>query len=390
MFKLIFLYLKKSVVILLPTLLFLGGFIVDAVINSISLCLEYMFFLYAIPYLAGSSLQTLSRSVIWRAAYYVLSGIGTILYKALEVFFNIVICGILSKIFRMKIDAQNSIAVFFNLVMYAIVIYILMYFNEICTEIIFGINGFGFDYGDNAKGFSIVENLSAIGYVISSFFETWNIKLFVIRLFCWVISMSLFLVYSTIYYSIVFGLLENKVDELHLLSRNEEDEDNILSRLSGDRTFTQKIFKDVRDFVDDICIMKHFRNKIVLVISVMMCAVSSVIIVRMGGEVSTTFDIIKKLLTESGVLDTIAKFVIVIAFNILLQLACLLIIKLRSPEFRERVNGWRHRSIEIYYRAREQRRQWAIRHDILNRDREDNDDTNRGSRIEDLRRMEFE
>lgn len=164
--------------------------------------LSFFLFYFSVPYWTGNGMAELSPSGIWRAFYRFLSKIGYLIHRLCETVY-----GILPIPNAMR---RGAIGACTNMLFYVIVLYLLIGGYSTVTNALFpeGVE-------ELANGGSRVWDILCSGVVflrlIGELAPGNNIFAVLIII---VVSVALYTVINTLFFSILFGLLHEKVDPL--------------------------------------------------------------------------------------------------------------------------------------------------------------------------------
>lgn len=164
--------------------------------------LSFFLFYFSVPYWAGSDMAELSSSGIWRAFYRFLSKSGYLIHRLCETVYNALP---LPKAMR-----RGAIGACTNLLFYVVILYLLISGYSNITNSIFPEGTDELASGGNSAWDVLCSGLAFLRLVDN--LMPGNNLFAVLAIIA--VSLTLYTVINTLFFSILFGLLHEKVDPL--------------------------------------------------------------------------------------------------------------------------------------------------------------------------------
>lgn len=282
--------------------------------NFVLMCIvalaTFVFFYFNVPYWTGKEMHDVAKNGIYRCFYMLCSSLGWYQYKALERINN--------KVDRLLRVQPGGVAhSVLNLLIYMGVVFALSSLYD---------TGMGAAIGGEVNELKIMDSdsyaklsdLLLFWGILNNFTEVTSIGEFFVALHNSLFNIVVFVVGTIIFFSIMFGLLSQKVQELCLVERfipgsslasllNYEPEAVAISHLP------KQIMASIVDFCNKLSIM---RNLEILGVQITFCVLlaSYSLMKTVLGEQPDTHGLLLDLLDESGVVSTIGSFIISFIF----------------------------------------------------------------------------
>lgn len=231
--------------------------------------LSFFLFYFSVPYWTGNDMAELSSSGIWRAFYRFLSKIGYLMHRLCETVYGILPIP--------KAMRQGAIGACTNMLFYVIVLYLLIGGYSTVTNALFpeGVE-------ELANGGSRVWDVLCSGVVflrlIGELAPGNNIFAVLIII---VVSVALYTVINTLFFSILFGLLHEKVDPL-----------------------------GARGILGKLTIVRNLRTPRAIPLTLLAIGVYSVVASLFGFNATTLWDVFLQVLDEIELIPIVMSFLI--------------------------------------------------------------------------------
>ena len=164
--------------------------------------LSFFLFYFSVPYRAGSDMAELSSSGIWRAFYRFLSRIGYLIHRLCETAYNALPLP--------KAMKRGEIGACTNLLFYVIILYLLISGYSSITGAVFP-EGVGELASGGDRVWDVLCSVLVFLRLLNNLMPGNNIFAVLAII---AVSLTLYTVINTLFFSILFGLLHEKVDPL--------------------------------------------------------------------------------------------------------------------------------------------------------------------------------
>lgn len=231
--------------------------------------LSFFLFYFSVPYWAGSDMAELSSSGIWRAFYRFLSKIGYLIHRLCEAVYNALPLP--------KATKRGAIGACANLLFYVVILYLLISGYSNITNSIFPE---GTD--ELASGGNRIWEVLCTGLVflrlVNNLMPGNNIFAVLVII---VVSLVLYTVINTLFFSILFGLLHEKVDPL--------GKEGLLGKLT---------------------IVRNLRTQGTIPLTLLAIAVYSAVASVFGFHTTSLWDVFLQVLDEIELIPIVMSFLI--------------------------------------------------------------------------------
>ena len=164
--------------------------------------LSFFLFYFSVPYRAGSDMAELSSSGIWRAFYRFLSKIGYLIHRLCETVYNALPLP--------KVLKRGAVGACTNLLFYVVILYLLISGYSNITNSVFP-EGVGELANGGDRVWDVLCSVLVFLRLLNSLMPGNSIFAVLATI---VVSLLLYTVINTLFFSILFGLLHEKVDPL--------------------------------------------------------------------------------------------------------------------------------------------------------------------------------
>lgn len=280
----------------------MGDFVAIFVISLISFGL----FFFNVPYWTGQEMGDLAKNGFYRLAYVILSTIGWTIYKALETINSFV-----DRLFKIK--PGSSVHATINLLLYIVAVFSLCQIYDFTMSSVIGGEVDELHIADSSS-YSRYSDLLLFWGILNNFGDVNSVGSFFVALHDSIWSIVVFIVGTVMFFSIMYGLLMHKLQEIHLIDRysgdgtlaqmmNYEPEKLSLSCLP------KQIVASILDFCNKLSILRNFKIFGVQIAFIVILAIYSGV-KTISGESADFGGLAADLLDESGIVSTIGSFVI--------------------------------------------------------------------------------
>lgn len=328
---------------------------------ALSTGLAFFLFYFTTPFVAGAEMLDMYQSGWWKFLYYQFSGFGTLLYRLFERIFGVASNYLLLKASKIPLGVKKTLVIICNLFYYIGILYGLLKLNDVVLETIVGSADFELAYGDSLQAWDVFGN---IGVLFGMLFSPEGIAAdggFGGHLLRSVGAIVAYIFYSLFFFSVVFGLLENKVEQPFKPLFDDG------AAQPGHGSFVEAVGEFIKSSVGNIAVMRHFFSHGVKLIFGLIILLYAVVQDRLGVQ-CTLGQVIGNTLEQSGFMDMVSSFVFSALWTWLLLLLARLIVRFLPDS----IQGWiANTGTELGERvkAQQQRRHdWALQHDVMTRD----------------------
>lgn len=326
-------------------------------VNGISLGL----FFFGVPYWTGKEMGELSSNGIYQRIFTACSNIGYQIYKVVELLNRRI-----SKLF--EIHPQSMWHSVINIVLYALAVALCNLSYNAVIE--FGIHMEPDEFKFLAdSSYARLSDILLIFSIVSNFMDVSSVSSAVIALFQSLFAVFYFLVVTILYFSIMHGLLEFKVKELHLLTRGDGERatkirDFISEEIELDswRSLPRKMKQNVYEFVDNFVCMRNFNVGRTFIFLYILIAMWSMI-GACYGVIPDYSELLLDILDESELLNTLGSFVLSFILAKLTAKGCSVVYTHMPEATRNRIDSLSQRMAAESLRIKEVRYQWAVKMD---------------------------
>lgn len=340
----------------------------DAIISifMIFLCTTISFYVlfFTTPYTTGIQLREVSKNGIYQWAYMVLSGIGYIGYMFLESITNFISTSLRR--------GRNSRSV--------VLINSLLYIGTILltTQIY-----------ESAMGSMISPDIGGLNVGGNTSYDRLSDTLMIFQLFrayaatdsVWgaltttVTTCLLYYVTTVVFFSIMYGLMSQKIYEFQLISKHcTEDQIAYLLDFEADsldiRQMPHRLLTEACNFVDSIASIKNFQIcdlKRIFIILILLFSIAKYILSQLGlMELDITFQgLIADLAESAGTLNILLSFLITWLFTVCLCVLNRFLYKILPPSVQETITKLSLNATKAAAQIKEKRNTWSDKHDAV-------------------------
>lgn len=164
--------------------------------------LSFFLFYFSVPYWAGSDMAELSSSGIWRAFYRFLSKIGYLIHRLCETVYN--------ALPLQKVLKRGAVGACTNLLFYVVILYLLIRGYSNITDAVFP-EGVGELANGGDRVWDVLCSVLVFLRLLNNLMP--GNSIFAVLAII-VVSLILYTVINTLFFSILFGLLHEKVDPI--------------------------------------------------------------------------------------------------------------------------------------------------------------------------------
>lgn len=337
----------------------------EVVSTALYLFLKYFVIFFTAYYFTGKGLQDLSPSNIWKWIMYRVSGIGTLIYRAVTMLFYAVV-----RLFTKRNDSEQSIfVVLANMACVTAGLLGLVFAATKAQVILLG----GLDVSVQLEEFTneetVLSNIIGIASLIKLYTIDSELGAFgVLRET--VVCILKYVMFYTVSYSILFGFMEPYMREFHFVSNivGEDGNSSLLDDTSQEtyslRRLPAHCVKCLVNWVDNLAIMGHLYYVRVLGFVTVVVFVFSGVLVYTANGVTFSF-LFGYLFSESGITGSISSFLIVTLFHLLWQVLICYVLPALVPWFGHiiyKLDSFARRDLE---RVQSRRRAWVANNDTI-------------------------
>lgn len=302
--------------------------VVNSIVYFAALVLSFFLFYFNVPYWTGRDMADLSDSGIWRASFRFLSFLGYGIHKVYAFLANRVMAWFALKIFRGR---ENNFfwgfLGFLDILLSGGLLYLL---TAGYTGFIDSFFPAGIDALAGGSDGSILGWLSeAVAFirVMTSFSvpnSGWNFGLVISCAITILVALLLYVVINTVFFSILFGFLRERLEEVPLLDRlmakikplpsAEQNfltpDENASPLVKNGLKLLRQLADAVRDFFNKMTIMIGLYDPITLVLVLLAVLAFSFVMTALGKDDLSPLDVVLRVLDSIGVVQIIASFIV--------------------------------------------------------------------------------
>lgn len=337
----------------------------EVVSTAMYLFIKYFVIFFTAYYFTGKGLQDLSPSSIWKWIMYRVSGVGTLIYRAVTMLFYMVV-----RLFTKRNDSEQSVLVVLaNMACVTAGLLGLVFAVTQAQALLLG----GLDVSVQLEEFTNEETVlsNVIGVISLIKLYTADSKLGVFGVLReTVICILKYVAFYTVSYSILFGFMEPYMRELHFVSNIVgEDEGNSLLDDSSQETYSLRRLPThcaqcLVSWVDNLAIMGHlYYVRVLGFVTIVLLMFSGVLVFTDNGV--TFSSLFSYLFSESGITGSVSSFLIVTLFHLLWQVLICYVLPMLLPWFGHiiyKLDSFARRDLE---RVRSRRRAWVANNDTI-------------------------
>lgn len=323
--------------------------------------ISFGMFFFNVPYWTGQEMGDLAKNGFYRLGYVILSTTGWSIYKALETINKSV-----DRLFKIK--EGGTVHAIINLLLYIVAVYGLCQLYDFTMSSVIGGDVDELHIADSSA-YSRYSDLLLFWGILNNFGEVNSIGSFVTALRESIWSIVVFVVGTVMFFSVMYGLLMHKLQEIHLIERyggssplvkmlKYEPEKRTLSSLP------KQIIASILDFCNKLSILRNFKIFGVQIAFIAILAVYS-IAKTVSGESADFGGLAADLLDESGIVSTIGSFIISFILGKLVVLVGRVVGMFMPQIIQEplhRVSSSCNQKVEV---IKEKRREWSVRCDSV-------------------------
>ncbi len=308
--------------------------LMDSVIYFLALAATFFLFYFNVPYWTGKDMADMSDSGIWRAFFRFLSFLGYGVFLLFNKIFNVValaVCDLLVGRRRTGIIKDGPvlyhILTTLEIFMFAGFLWLLTNIYATFMDGFFG----GAPIADLAEagGEGILAFLSrgiCFLRVLVDFkrpTQPWTLGLLAAAIITTLLCLVIYVVVNTLFFSILYGLLRQLLDEVHPLNKlpflqkkeaepaapavPEEEEAPAGPKLSD---LWEQIMDGVRDFLGKMTIYWTWREPATLILTLVILFLFSLAMTYFGQNDLTPLDVVGQVLDSIGVVQIVISFII--------------------------------------------------------------------------------
>lgn len=302
---------------------------INALTYFVALILSFFLFYFNVPYWTGRDMADMSDSGIWRAFFRFLSFLGYGIHKVYAFLANSVMAWFAHKVFRGK---ENKLFWGFLGLLHVLLSMGLLYLLTAgYTGLMNGLFPAGVDALAEESGGGILGWLGkAVAFIrVAASFRVpasgWSFSLVIACSITTLAALLLYVVINTVFFSILFGLLRESLEEVRPLDAlmkkirpvplaeqalTPSDEDVPPPEEGGSRLLLRQLTDATWDFFNKMTIMSVLYDWITLVLFLLVLLAFSFIMTMLGKDSLSPLDVVKQVLDSIGVVQIIASFIV--------------------------------------------------------------------------------
>lgn len=286
--------------------------------SFIAISVTFFLFYFNAPYWFGKEMYETSKNGIWRFIYIGLSTIGHSLYRICERLSRFILSIIFSGL-KLKKDKHPTLNLLVNLFTYIGAISLLsLGYEKITDSFVLSSNADINTLGGESKGFfakisfvrivlslytqglgtaDIVTNKFAFGFATAAFV-----------LFMW----AVLLLVNTVYFSILYGFLKEKLTEIDLL-KNIPNRNEVANEISHNTSVSRLILdikNEIIDFVKKQTIITNLENKMALFVFMPLLFAFSSFLYFIGNYTPSFWGTLLEILDSTNLVSILVSFII--------------------------------------------------------------------------------
>lgn len=335
-------------------------------ILAIFLCTTISFYVlfFTTPYTTGIQLREVSKNGIYQWTYMVLSGIGYIEYMFLESITNFISLSL-------RRDRNSRSVVLINSLLYIGTIFLMTQIYESAIDSMISPDVGGLNVGGNTSYDRLNDTLT-IFQLFRAYAATdsiWG------ALTTTVITCLLYYVATVVFFSIMYGLMSQKIYEFQLISKHcTEDQIAYLLDFEADslniRQIPHRLLTEACNFVDSIASIKNFQIcglKCLFLVLILLFSIAKYMLIQFGlMELDITFQgLIADLIESAGTLNILLSFLITWLFTVCLCVFNRLLYKILPPSAQETITKLSTNATKAAAQIKEKRNAWSDKHDAV-------------------------
>lgn len=278
----------------------------NVILMFVATLIAFFLFYFNVPYWTGKEMRDVAKNGLYRCFYMILSSIGWYIYKGIESLNRK-----LDNILRIRHDGVMHAVI--NLLIYIGVVFIMSNTYDYIMESVIGgeVNELKvMDSGSYAR----LSDLLLFWGILNNFTDVNSLSSFWVAIRESISSIVIFIIGTIMFFSVMFGLLSQKVQELCLIERvshggSLEEILNYEPESLSIKTLPKQILASVLDFCNKLSLVRNLK---LLGVQFTFCVivVCYSVMKTISGEIPDFYGIALDLLDETGVVATIGSFVI--------------------------------------------------------------------------------
>lgn len=301
-----------------------------------------------------------TKNGIYRFVYIVASNIGFWLYQAIESITNQIIKALKWKPAGLKHGV-------INLFLYIGSIFCLTYLYEYTMSYILGAGNTNFQFTET-DSYSRLCNIFILLKVFQKFGPVDSIATFFTILWNTLESISFYIIGTILHFSVLYGLLAQKLLELHPIQlTGSKSLCALLDYGAEDSTSTnvlKQLLAAVLGFIDQVSLFINFKVLSVLLAFFLIFAGYSGVQVWRGDEANWK-DLLFEIIDQTGIITILGSFLISFLVAKVVELVCLLINNLLPNSVQSRLKWLSEKGNQTVANIQEIRKTWARKHDCM-------------------------
>lgn len=318
-------------------------------------------FFFSVPYWTGSEMQDVSKNGVYRWLYYKCSSLGNLMYRGIETVNN--------KIDRAaKLKPGGTAHTCVNLLFYVVAVFAM---NTLYDSLMSSFVSGEFDElkVDLSSSYSRFQEVMLVWGIMNNFHEVTGVGSFFAALRQSIGGITAFVIGTMIFFSVMYGLLEQKVIELKLAERIRwqsklEDENH-----DGVADFSVKnlwlsVTGNAQEFLDKIAVLRNFKVVGVVIAFLGVTAVYS-LVMAVCGEVADFQGLLLDLLDESDIMNSIGSFVIGFIYAKVVVVLGRAVYRVMPSQVRSAIDSASRKGNDAVAAIKEKRNLWSAKMDSL-------------------------
>lgn len=306
--------------------------------SFVATTLFFLLFYFNTPYLTGSRMAELSKSGIWRYFFRLLSNIGYGLFRLTETLFRrIPLVG------RCK---RKSISYFFNLLMYILILYGLSSLYSFTTNFFFAPEIIGL-YGTPDNIWDWFRKSVLIYHILVSGSSLLNI----------LGSFADYIIVNTVFFSILFGFLQNKVIPKDLGKSISVPENS---------SFFSVLLKAAKDFLSNLSIVDNLKTRTTWILLFLGIIIYSFLNMLIASKPLTIIDVFLELISRLNILPIAISFGITALAGKSAEKVVTVVVSHLPTSYQNTIHTFSASCNKLVQKADEKRKAWAEHNSTTN------------------------
>ncbi len=305
----------------------------DGIVYFLALAASFFLFYFNVPYWTGKDMADMSDSGIWRAFFRFLSFLGYGVYWLFDKLFEVVAQPVCNLLVGRKDPGKISERHVLYRILDVLRIFLFAGFLWLLTNMYTGFMDYLFGSapiadlaesgGEGFLGF-LSRGICFLRVLVDFKRPTqeWTFGLVAAATITTLIGLVIYVVINTLFFSILYGLLRQLLDEVHPLNKlpflqkkeapalpaaSDEDESSARSKLSE---LWEQIMDSVRDFLGKMTIYYEWRHPVSLILTLVVLFLFSFAMTYFGKNDLTPLDVVKEVLDSIGVVQIVLSFIV--------------------------------------------------------------------------------